>query len=156
MDALSILLCAVLVAAFFQPERPRAIAAAIYAGAIITHEILLSDVIGSLYYVSAGLFDMATVWLLSRIAHPCSTVLALQRVAIISIILNCFGWAIWFAYLPPTLYNYAYLGLYLWSLIILIKRPWSDVGIYTHNWSASIIRSFSASSRVSPQTNGEA
>ena len=136
----TILLTAIGVTVFLQPNAPRLFAAFIFAGLTLCHDIFLSHFDGLLYYGSAALLDLAIIILTSGIAPVPQMVISLHRICMASIAMNFIGWFIWFMYLPPVVYDSAFMFIYAWTLIILIKRNDTDVGGYSLDCWGSCFR----------------
>lgn len=138
--AVTILICLIIAMAFIQPNAPRLFAAVIFVGVTALHEVFFSDYDGLQYYGSAALFDLAIIILTSGINPIPKMVLSLQKICIVSIVANLVGWILWFLYYPPLLYDLAFVVIYAWTLIILIKRNGLNVGGYSMDSWASCFR----------------
>lgn len=141
-DAITFLIYALLVVAFIQPNAPRFFAAVSFVSIIALHEFLLSDLDGLQYYGSAALLDLLIIVVTSGINPVPKMVLSLHKLCIASILANALGWVIWFFYFPPLVYDAAFVLIYTWALIILIKRDGLHgmVGGYTMGSWASCFR----------------
>ena len=139
-EAITLLIYAVLIVAFLQPNAPRFFAAVIFIGITLLHELLLSSYDGLQYYGSAALFDLAIIIITSGINPVPKMVLSLHRICIVSIFANLAGWVLWFFYYPPLAYDAAFALIYVWTLITLIKRNGLDVGGYTLDSWATCFR----------------
>jgi len=137
---ITILMVLIIATAFIQPNAPRLYAAVIFVGATALHELFFSDYGGLQYYGSAALFDLAIIILTSGINPVPKMVLSLQKICIVSIIANLAGWVIWFLYYPPIIYDLAFVAIYAWTLITLIKRTGINVGGYTLDSWATCFR----------------
>ena len=105
----------------------RNFSAIVFVTACILHDLLFSQYDGFLYYGSAAIFAHCALSLIS-------TSSSLQFSCIASIILNTFGYIAWFLYYPPTLYNHAFLSLYIITAMMCIK-DWGDgSGSYRADW----------------------
>lgn len=125
---LDILLWSLVAAVLLQPTEARVYAAALFAGPAVLHSLFLGHLDGLAYYGSAAVVDLAVLWAVGRIALPSATTIAIQRICLASIVLNAMGWGLWAAYLPPTVYNAAFVMLYTLALIILLQKDRADVG----------------------------
>ena len=135
------LLYGMAVAALVQPNAPRLFAALVFSSLILTHDGFLSDLDGLAYYGSAALFDLLAIILMSGIHPVPRLVVRLQLICLLSVCLNAIGWALWVTYLPPLIYDWAFLALYTWAVITLIQRDGAhDVGGYTMDRWRSCIR----------------
>ena len=130
---LTLLIYAIVVVAFIQPNAPRLFAAVIFMGVTLLHELFLSSYTGLIYYGSAALLDLAIIIIISGINPVPKMVLRLHNICIVSIFANLVGWILWFFYYPPLVYDTAFAAIYIWVLITLIKRDGLNgmVGGYT-------------------------
>jgi len=134
---LSILIYALIIAALFQPNAPRFFAAVVFISLTLSHELFLAHLDGFQYYGSAALFDLAIIIITSGVDPIPRMVISLQKICIVSILCNLGGWLIWDAGAPPTVYNAAFIGIFMWALITFIKKDRADVGGFTmDSWSA--------------------
>lgn len=138
ITVITVLLFIILAASFWQPT-PQRLYAALVASALTTwHHWGYFDVSGLAYYGTAALADLAIIAALSFIDTPPKMVLRLQTICVVSIMLNVAGWILWRMYMPPDLYNAAYVMLYAWMLITLIRRGKTDhVGGYRNGFGGS-------------------
>lgn len=143
----TVLLTLIAFAVLIQPNVPRLFAAMLFVGLTLSHELFLSHLDGLAYYGSAALLDLGIIILTSGINPVPQMVINLHRICKVSIFLNVAGWYIWSAYLPPVAYDLAFMALYGWTLLILIKRDGADVGGFTmdswnscfhFNWRSSL------------------
>ncbi len=116
---------------FVQPNAGRMYAGFVFITMTLVHDIFLSDLYGTLYYFSAGACDLLIMILIAGIRPIPKMVLKLHMLCIISCLSNLFGWAIWFSFYPPFLYNVLFVFIYLYALYVFIKRDSSDVGDFT-------------------------
>jgi len=130
-DTITLLIYAVVIVSFIQPNAPRFFAAIIFTSITLLHELLFSSYDGLQYYGSAALFDLAVIVFTSGINPVPKMVLSLHRICIVSIFANLTGWVLWFFYYPPLVYDVTFIAIYTWTLIILVKRSGLDVGGYT-------------------------
>ena len=137
---ITVLLGAIILVAFFQPNAPRLFAALSFVGITLSHELFLSNLDGLQYYGSAALFDLVIIILTSGINPVPKMVIDLHRICMVSIIANLVGWVLWFFYVPPLFYDASFAVIYTWTLITLINRNGSDVGGYTLDSWASCFR----------------
>lgn len=119
---ISILIYILALVAVLQPDKERRTVAGVFCCFVLLHDIYMSQLDGFLYYGSAALFDLAIISVLSKIHITHDLVLKLQRLCIVSIIINIVGWICWYHYLPPGVYNSSFLFIYLYVLVILIQK----------------------------------
>jgi len=119
---LAITLCIFGVLCLTQKIPARRFVACVIAATEALHYGFFNDLDGLMYYGSAALFDLLAIILIVNLATP--TVLAKQMlyISIVSIVLNYIGWTLWLTYMPPTLYNWSFVVLNLFTIICLIKR----------------------------------
>ena len=119
---LVIALCIFGVLCLIQKIPARRFVACVIAATEALHYGLFNDLDGLMYYGSAALFDLLAIILIVNLAIP--TVLAKQLIYICfaSIIFNYIGFALWITYMSPTLYNWSFVVLNLFTIICLIKR----------------------------------
>lgn len=119
---ISYLAAAIFILSIFQRNDERFVAACAYSILNLIHLLILGDADGETYYASAALFDVAIIFIISRITKIVSTSLYIQRICIIEIILNYVGWIMYETYLDPFAYNVAYLSLQVIMIAILLKK----------------------------------
>ena len=122
------MLYGLLVVTVLQPNAQRMFAAAVFVGAVWTHEMVLADLTGFAYYGSAAMFDLAVVVILSGISPIPAMVVRLQYVCAASIVLNLLGWTLWHFYFAPSAYNISFVVVYLIAITLMIKKDRGDVG----------------------------
>jgi hypothetical protein len=138
--AISVLLFCLFFVAFLQPSAPRFFAAVTFVSITLFHEFALSDWDGLAYYSSAAFFALAIIGITSGINPIPKMVINLHKICLASILLNFFGWFLWFFYFPPLLYNLAYIILYAGALFIMLDRRGDDVGDFALDSWRSCIR----------------
>lgn len=123
LDALMLVL---LLVAAFQPTAERAYAGLMFACVSIIHYVLMFDVGGWAYYFSAALLDAAVIFFTIRLRIISPVIESLHAICYISILMNFFGWLLWQLYLPPDAYNAAFLLIYGWAILNLLRRESDD------------------------------
>ncbi len=121
-------LLAIMAAALFQPSTPRAMAALIFAGAVVLHDGLLRNADGFAYYASAATFDWAVLWAIGKIDPLPRLAVDLQGLCLLSILANCVGYGLWYTYAPPGLYDFAIFVVNVGAVIALTRRDGEHVG----------------------------
>ncbi len=119
---ISILIYILTLVAVFQSDKERRTVAGVFCCFVLLHDIYLSQLDGFLYYGSAALFDLAIISILSKMHIIHNMVLKLQRICIVSIIVNIVGWMCWYQYLSPIMYDSSFLFIYLWTLAVLLQK----------------------------------
>ncbi len=119
------LLIAICVLVVLQPTEERMIVATIYAGLCVIHNIASVEFVGFTYYMTAGMFDLVILALLCSYGAAGRLTRNLISVCMVSIVLNFYGWLIWFLYQPPMTYNIASMALYLIAILILSEKECS-------------------------------
>jgi len=152
----TILVYVICVVAFIQPNAPRLFAALALAGITLLHGVFLTDTTGILYYGSAALFDLGIIIVTSGINPIPKMVITIHKICFVSIIANSVGWLVWFLYYPPLVYDATFAVIYIWTLIIILKRDGSDVGNYSlDSWLSCFRFNYSARSGCLNKNAGE-
>ena len=102
-----------------QSRANRRVACSLFILPTLFHELLLKQLDGLAYYLTAASLDVLIIVLLSKIARVDALILRLQIVCILSITINAVGYVIWFFYYPPIFYNLASCSLFLLALIVM-------------------------------------
>ena len=129
--AFQCVLAGLLVVPFMQPNAPRFFGAAIFGSLTISHSLLLSELDGLAYYGSAAIFDLLFMIITSSMSPVPDMIFSLYKVCLASMVVNAFGWVLWMTYQPHVLYNCAFLVIYGWAFVVLLRRGKVDVGDYT-------------------------
>jgi len=155
MNIITGLLTIMCVVALIQPNMSRLFGAVIFAGLTLLHDLCLSDLDGLAYYGSAALTDSAIIILTSGIFPIPVMVVRLHYICLISILVNAAGWVMWMAYLPPTIYDIAFIVVYLCVIITMIRKDTSDVGGYSlDSWRTILSFNRITSWRINHQYKG--
>ena len=128
MGLIDYLQCAILLAAIFVKRPSGLVAALVFSGCTIVHNVFTASASPLVYYSSAILIDSLVLLVLSMLRPVCLTVYALAWVCLVSMVANIAGLALWWAYMPPTLYNLAFVCIYLGALAVVVKGGPYDVG----------------------------
>jgi hypothetical protein len=109
---------------------------------------------GLAYYVSGAIAASAIVILTSFFDKVPRLVISLHKICFSAIILNAIGWLVWVFYLPPIMYNMAFIALYLWAIFTLMTGSGGYVirGDRNNGWYANLLVDYS--SRVSNNFKG--
>lgn len=124
---LTAVLIVLVLAAFTQPNAGRMLAACIFSSLTILYGGISAGLVGSEYYIGAAVTDLLILILVSGIYPMPRLVGRLQAICVVSIVLNFLGWSMWFFYLPPFAYDWAFIGLYVYAVYALIARDHDDV-----------------------------
>lgn len=152
ISALFCVLCALL---FIQRGSSRIYCAVIFLAFTMIHQLFLASIDGWSYYASSALFDLAVIGLLHNISPVTKLAINLQRISLLSMLTNAIGYALWFFYLDPALYNTMFIGIYSLAIFALIERDGAyDVGFYS--WYSGIRSVGDTSRRVYAKYSGEA
>lgn len=152
---ISMLFCVLCALLFYQRGSSRIYCAAIFLSFTIIHQLLLSGIDGWSYYASSALFDLAVIGLLSNVSPITKLAINLQRISLLSMLTNAIGYALWFFYLDPALYNTMFIGIYSIAIFALMNRDGAyDVGFYS--WYSSLRSVGAASRRIHAKYSGEA
>ena len=123
------LLGLMLIAAVFQPTAIRAYGALMAAVSLVCLDLAYAETDGILYYGSSAVCDLVVVLALSCTRRVSLMLLRIQCIMLCAIVVNLAGFVMWWAYLPPGLYNAAFVVLYSWLLFTLVRGgKASDVG----------------------------
>jgi len=134
-----VLLSLLFLAIFVQPNRSRAIAAALFIGITLFHRFFIAESDGLLYYGGAALADIAIIILTSYFARTPVMVITLHKICFAFIVVNFAGWALWISYFPPFLYDLACAILYILALLSLISGGGYAMGNDKYNgWYTNI------------------
>ena len=112
--------------ALLQPTRERMAVALIFASFTFVHNTFLYELEGLMYYATDALFYLLIILAISSIDKPSRLSVDLQKISIAAVALDYFGWCIYMLYIPPTGYNAAFMALYAWSIIILLRGEPED------------------------------
>ena len=122
---IDILLLVILFLAFLQPTKHRMLAATTYGGLCAIHNVFSITLEGGAYYISAGFFDLVILAVLCSYGAINKLTDDLISICIASLVINAYGWLIWFNYLPPVSYNIASMALYLIAILVLTQKETS-------------------------------
>lgn len=125
---MSVILGALVLAAFFQPSRARLVGALWFVSCAVLHDVFFSPLTGFEYYFSAALFDLFAIIGLASVRPITKMAIRLQIICGVSIAYNLGGFVLWFLYLPPFAYNTCYLFLYAVAAYVLLLRGHANVG----------------------------
>ena len=109
-----------------QKDEGRKDAAMILAIFTLSHDVFLSNWDGLAYYGSAALFDLGVITCVANLPRTPKLVNDILNISRVSMFLNCLGWIIWMNYWEPWPYNAAFVFLYCWTIVVLVK----DEGAY--------------------------
>ena len=122
-----------------QRNAPRLYAALAYLSVNTSCEFFFADT-DVYYYGIAAMADLLIMILTSQINPMPKMVVNLHRLCLVSIIANGIGWLMWYSYMPPDLYNYFFVALYIWAIIILCERDYAGVDEFrADSWFNSIL-----------------
>ena len=116
------LILALGVAALPQPTAARQKVASVFTGAVLLHCVMGEYIDGGAYYISAAGLDSAIITITANFKETSQITRSIHRICLASIVLNASGWVTYMLYVPPIGYNLSFIFLYLWSIIVLMKR----------------------------------
>jgi hypothetical protein len=119
------LLLLIVLLVFRQPTAQRFYAACCFVVPTVLHDFIFAKYDGLLYYGSAALTDSISVALLSIIGS-CKLAYNLQRLCLVSILLNFVGWITWTSFWSPTIYNLSFLALYTTAALLMLRKEKAD------------------------------
>ena len=141
------LLALMTLAVLFQPTTDRFVTALLYWIAIVGYGTIGDQIDAPwMYLVGAGL-DVALIAALGAIRTVSRLSIGLMIASCISILLNAVGSAMWFIYMPPTVYNDSYYLLYGATIILMTLKDPADVGHHQRDSVWSRIRCHALQSR---------
>ena len=92
-----------------------------FAFMCILHDVIFGAYDGFAYYGTAAMFDYLVLLVMRRSIN-------VQLICLAAIAFNAFGYIAWFLYLPPTLYGYSFLSLYIITALACAQGGGSDLG----------------------------
>lgn len=107
--------------AWKQKDEGRRDAAMILAIFTLSHDVFLSNWDGLAYYGSAALFDLAVITGVANLLKTPKLVIDILRISRVSMFLNCLGWITWMKGWEPWPYNVAFIFLYFWTIVVLVR-----------------------------------
>lgn len=116
-----ILLTLLIIAICIRPS----IAAIIFTVVTVGFSMLWDGLDGMLYYPAAALADFTVIILLSFFTVT-PIIIRLFWLSILSVLFNAGGWLLWWAYMPPTVYNWCFGLLYTVAIIVILLRNDTD------------------------------
>ena len=123
---------------FRQLNAPRLYAALAYILVNTSCEFFFADT-DVYYYGIAAMADLLIMILTSQIRPMPKMVINLHRLCLASIVGNGIGWIMWYSYMPPDIYNYFFMALYIWAIFILCERNHAGVDEFrADSWFNSI------------------
>ena len=131
----------------FQGSNYRLLPAVVLASTDVMHYWLFDSADGLLYYGSDAILDLLAIMLIAKLAIPTALAMQVMFICAASIVINYIGFAIWLAYMPPTVYNWGFVVLNLCTIICLIKREPGHGRQATDNSSDSKLYRYSYFSR---------
>ncbi len=97
--------------------------ALMFVAASFMHAEFLGHLDGFMYYGTAVLFAYVTLLFSGRS-------IVVQVICLISMVLNMFGYIVWYLYIPPTIYNYNCFMLYIIASFIITMDRGARAGLY--------------------------
>lgn len=132
----TILIFTIGLCAVFQRTRARREAALVFTVITMLHELLFYDRVGLFYYGTAALFDMIIIVCTANLAIISGLTKSVHRISIASVVFNLSGWIMWRLYLSPVAYNVAFILLYAWAILVLLKGERSSArGSRLDSWA---------------------
>lgn len=101
------------------------IAAIMFTVVTVGFSMLWDGLDGMLYYPAAALADFTVIILLSFFTVT-PIIIRLFWLSILSVLFNAGGWLLWWAYMPPTVYNWCFGLLYTVAIIVILLRNDTD------------------------------
>ena len=114
--------------ALLQSTTERMAIALVFASFTFVHNTFMYTLDGFMYYGSDALFYLLVILIISGTDSKARLAIDIQKISICAIILDFIGWQMWLLYIQPTGYNVAFMALYAWTIIILLRGEPEDVG----------------------------
>lgn len=114
--------------ALLQPNAHRMAVAGIFAAFTFTHNMFMFTFEGLAYYGTDAIFYLIVILAIASLPKASSFAVSIQKICLAAVVLDYFGWLIWMLYIPPTIYNAAFMVLYAYTIMILLKGEREDVG----------------------------
>lgn len=118
---MTILLTLLIIVTCIRPS----IAAIMFVVVTVGFSVLWDGLDGMLYYPAAALADFTVIILLSFFTVT-PIIIRLFWLSILSVLFNAGGWLLWWAYMPPTVYNWCFGLLYTVAIIVILLRNDTD------------------------------
>ena len=116
------LILALGVAALTQPTAARRKVASVFIAATLLHCVIGEYIAGGAYYISAAVLDSAIITITANFKETSQITRDIHRICLASIVLNASGWVMYMLYISPVSYNLFFIFLYLWAIMVLMKR----------------------------------
>jgi len=107
---------------FIQRTQARKFAAGVFALIYLAHYIAFNKYGGFMYYGTDAIFNLVIIFLLYKSQPATSLGLDLQFVCFASIVINAIGYVLWFSYMDPVLYNWAFVMLHFYAVYCLTRK----------------------------------
>lgn len=114
------LLVMLIIAAAIQPTREGRAAACTFAGLTVAFSLI--RVPDGLYHLAAAATDGVCILLLTRMRSEHGLVVGLQRLCLLSMVINFAGWVSYEMYLSATTYNSVFAVFYSVTIVSLFLR----------------------------------
>lgn len=118
---MTILLTLLIIATCIRPS----VAAIMFTVVTVGFSVLWDGLDGMLYYPAAALADFTVIILLSFFTVT-PIIIRLFWLSILSVLFNAGGWLLWWAYMPPTVYNWCFGLLYTVAITVILLRNDTD------------------------------
>ena len=141
------LLAVMTLAVLFQPTMERFQIALMYWFAVVGYSFIGGHIGSAWYYLVGAGLDVALIAILGAIRTVSRLSIGLMITSCISILLNAVGSAMWFFYMPPTVYNDSYCLLYGAAIILMTLKDPADVVHHQRDSVWSRIRCHTVQSR---------
>lgn len=102
------------------------------------HKVFADMLPDTLYYLSAGLFDVLVIGIIAVFLRPSHMAQSFIWLCLFSLALNFYGWLIWFLYLPPVTYNIGFIVLYSVAIYLLLRKDMAKDERHSrpYNWDS--------------------
>ena len=116
------------VIAIFQNKWERSYSIMVIVLSNVSFYVVMSDTNSAWYFITAAMVDLLAIILMLPVSSKDRLSMWLSVVCGSSILLNAAGFVSWYNFREPTLYNYAYIALMVWAIILMITTKAPDVG----------------------------
>ena len=128
-EVITVLIHLLILTSLTQCDSSRRLTAFVFMAITLSHECFAANFGGTMYFVSAAFLDLAIIVIVSYINPVNKLVVTAQKICVLSIVANFFGWCIWWWGLETTVYELIFVIIYSYTLIVFTKWNRSkDVG----------------------------
>ena len=97
-----------------------------FAGPTLIHNFLMYELEGIAYYGSDALFYLLILFALNKLVKSTDLTFEIAKVCIVAVALDGVGLVAWLSWQPMDGYNVAFMALYAYAALQLLKRDKAD------------------------------